>query len=432
MGPRRLPKLELAQGIPATLRTLVAIPMLLTDEAGDRRGGPQAGGPLAGQLRSRAALCPPVGLGGRRRASRCPRIRRCSRARAPRSPRSTTRHGPAAGGGDRFWVLHRRRLWNAREGVWMGWERKRGKLRELNRLLRGATDTSFLPPDPGAAPAPSGIRYVITLDADTRLPREAARRLVGTIAHPLEPARLRRRRRAGRRRARDPPAAGDAHAARDGMGHALPARLLGPARHRSLRVRGVRRVPGPLRRGDLHRQGNLRRGCVRARARRPRAGEHAALPRSLRGPLRPRRVRLGRGALRGISRPLRSGGLAPAPLGPRRLAAAALDPGAGAPRAGGRPATRDSGDRALEDDRQPAAQPRRRRRRSRPARGRVVSARRRAPGGGRSSCSASSPCRRSSPSSRASCRSGAASPSGASCAGSRRTSRSASPRRRCG
>ena len=66
------------------------------------------------------------------------------------------RHGPASGGGDRFWVLHRRRMWNASEGVWMGWERKRGKLRELNRLLRGATDTSFLPPDPGAAPAPLG------------------------------------------------------------------------------------------------------------------------------------------------------------------------------------------------------------------------------------------------------------------------------------
>ena len=66
----------------------------------------------------------------------------------------------------------------------MGWERKRGKLRELNHLLRGATDTSFLPLDGGAAP-PAGIRYVITLDADTRLPREAARQLVGTIAHPL-------------------------------------------------------------------------------------------------------------------------------------------------------------------------------------------------------------------------------------------------------
>ncbi len=93
-------------------------------------------------------------------------------------------HGSAAGGGDRFWVFHRRRLWNPSEGAWMGWERKRGKLRELNRLLRGATDTSFLPQDHGAAP-PSGVRYVVTLDADTRLPREAVRRMVGTISHPL-------------------------------------------------------------------------------------------------------------------------------------------------------------------------------------------------------------------------------------------------------
>src|SRR4030095_8634912 len=92
--------------------------------------------------------------------------------------------GSAAGGSDRFWVLHRRRLWNEREGVWMGWERKRGKLRELNKLLRGATNTSFLP-QPSGEPAPSGIRYVITLDADTRLPREAVRRMVGTISHPL-------------------------------------------------------------------------------------------------------------------------------------------------------------------------------------------------------------------------------------------------------
>ena len=99
--------------------------------------------------------------------------------------RLNERHGPAAGGGDRFWLLHRRRLWNEREQVWMGWERKRGKLRELNRLLRGATDTSFLTPETPGPQAPSGIRYVITLDADSRLPREAARRLVATMAHPL-------------------------------------------------------------------------------------------------------------------------------------------------------------------------------------------------------------------------------------------------------
>ena len=93
-------------------------------------------------------------------------------------------HGPAPAG-NRFLLLHRRRKWNAGEGKWMGWERKRGKLHELNRLLRGATDTSFIALDGGAPALPSGVRYVITLDDDTRLPRRAARRLVGKMAHPL-------------------------------------------------------------------------------------------------------------------------------------------------------------------------------------------------------------------------------------------------------
>jgi cyclic beta-1,2-glucan synthetase len=75
-------------------------------------------------------------------------------------------------------------LWNPRERVWMGWERKRGKLEELNRLLRGATDTSFTI-TAGAAEALLGIRYVITLDSDTQLPRDTARKLIGIISHPL-------------------------------------------------------------------------------------------------------------------------------------------------------------------------------------------------------------------------------------------------------
>ena len=66
----------------------------------------------------------------------------------------------------------------------MGWERKRGKLMEFNRLLRGARDTSYLTAwDAGAGCR--AIRYVITLDADTQLPHDAARRLVATLAHPL-------------------------------------------------------------------------------------------------------------------------------------------------------------------------------------------------------------------------------------------------------
>jgi cyclic beta-1,2-glucan synthetase len=95
------------------------------------------------------------------------------------------RYGPAPGGA-RFLLLHRRRIWNQGEGCWIGWERKRGKLCELNRLLRGATDTTFLAP-----PAvPANVRYVITLDADTRLPRETVGRLIGKMAHPLNQPRF--------------------------------------------------------------------------------------------------------------------------------------------------------------------------------------------------------------------------------------------------
>ncbi len=99
--------------------------------------------------------------------------------------RLNRRYGPAAGG-ERFLLLHRRRVWNKGEGRWIGWERKRGKLGELNLLLRGASDTTFLSP-----PAvPQDVRFVITLDADTRLPRETVGRLIGKMAHPLNRPRF--------------------------------------------------------------------------------------------------------------------------------------------------------------------------------------------------------------------------------------------------
>jgi cyclic beta-1,2-glucan synthetase len=95
---------------------------------------------------------------------------------------------PRADNEERFVLLHRRRLWNAGEEKWIGWERKRGKLHELNRLLRGATDTTFLPVNGKAPSMPAGIRYVVTLDADTRMPIGTVKRLVGKIAHPLNKA----------------------------------------------------------------------------------------------------------------------------------------------------------------------------------------------------------------------------------------------------
>ncbi|WP_435171592.1 GH36-type glycosyl hydrolase domain-containing protein [Falsirhodobacter sp. 1013] len=84
--------------------------------------------------------------------------------------------------GRRFFLLHRRRIHNAREGVWMGWERKRGKLVELNALLRGDPDTSFLPSGPRP---PASVRFVMTLDSDTRLLRDSVAALAGKLAHPV-------------------------------------------------------------------------------------------------------------------------------------------------------------------------------------------------------------------------------------------------------
>ena len=92
-------------------------------------------------------------------------------------------------GEQRFHLFHRRRLWNEGEKKWMGWERKRGKLEEFNRLLRGARDTSFVVRTADDALLQS-IRYVITLDSDTQLPRDVARKLVGAGIHPLNKPRI--------------------------------------------------------------------------------------------------------------------------------------------------------------------------------------------------------------------------------------------------
>ncbi len=184
--PAVLPRLELRDGVPPHLRTMVVVPMLLTDGAevneqierlevhylanpnGDLRFAI-----LTDWLDAPTESMPDDDetLGAAREG-----IARLNR-----------RHGAAPDGSERFLLFHRRRLWNERERAWMGWERKRGKLHELNRVLRGATDTSFVPTD---AVAPAGVRYVITLDADTRLPRGAVERLVGTMAHPLNRPRV--------------------------------------------------------------------------------------------------------------------------------------------------------------------------------------------------------------------------------------------------
>ena len=184
--PGVLPRLELRDGVPPHLQTMIVVPMLLTGGAEVEKqierlevhylANPD--GDLRFAVLSDWMDAPTDSMPGDDDTLGAARegIARLNR-----------RHGAAPDGGERFLLFHRRRLWNKSERAWMGWERKRGKLHELNRLLRGATDTNFLPT--GAA-APSGVRYVITLDADTRLPRGTVDRLVGTMAHPLNRPRF--------------------------------------------------------------------------------------------------------------------------------------------------------------------------------------------------------------------------------------------------
>ena len=182
--PKLLPGLELAKGIPPSLRSLVAVPVLLHDiaeleaqiERLEVHHLSSTGGALHYALLSDATDAPSEKTGQDE----------VLLATAQEAIARLNAQYPSQGG-DRFYFLHRRRLWNPGEGVWMGWERKRGKLVELNRLLRGATDTSF---DIISGPLPQDIRYVITLDADTRLLRGTVRQMIGKMAHPLNRPRF--------------------------------------------------------------------------------------------------------------------------------------------------------------------------------------------------------------------------------------------------
>jgi len=187
--PRLLPKLDLARGVPAELRTLVVVPTLLTrqddiEEQLERievHSLANPGGHLHFALLTDWADTT---------EEKKPGDDDLVAALADGIARLNSRYDNPPGGGARFLLLHRRRLWNEREGKWIGWERKRGKLHELNRLLRGATDTTFVPINGRPPTPPQGVRYVITLDADTRLPRGTASRLVGAMAHPLNRPRF--------------------------------------------------------------------------------------------------------------------------------------------------------------------------------------------------------------------------------------------------
>ncbi len=188
LGATILPGLALREGIPAHLRTLVVVPALLTtrvsiEEQIERLEIHHLASPdaeLHFALLSDWTDAPTEHTAG---------DEALLDIAAEGIGRLNRLHG-AAPAGNRFMLLHRRRVWSEGQKQWMGWERKRGKLHELNQLLRGAPDTTFVEIG-GSPPAiPPDIRYVITLDSDTRLPRDAARRLVGKMAHPLNRPRF--------------------------------------------------------------------------------------------------------------------------------------------------------------------------------------------------------------------------------------------------
>ena len=187
-GATTLPGLELKAGVPESSRTLVAVPTLLTSEADlieqverlEVHYLASAGGHLTFALLSDGIDADEEVL---------PSDTHLLAVAAEAIEGLNRRYGPGPSG-SRFVLLHRRRVFNAGEGKWMGWERKRGKLHELNRLLRGATDTTFMSFAGHKPDVPSDVRYVITLDADTRLPRDTALRLIGKMAHPLNRPRF--------------------------------------------------------------------------------------------------------------------------------------------------------------------------------------------------------------------------------------------------
>jgi cyclic beta-1,2-glucan synthetase len=179
--PRRLPRLEFAAGVPADARTMVIVPTLLSSVA------------EVSELLEHIEV---LALGNLDPHIHFAILGDFTDAAARQMPDdeailAAAQDGIGAlngrlseGRGDRFFLFHRQRHWNPRQESWMGWERKRGKIEEFNRLLRGATDTSYSV-QTGALEILPTIRYCITLDSDTRLPRDVARKLIGIIAHPL-------------------------------------------------------------------------------------------------------------------------------------------------------------------------------------------------------------------------------------------------------
>ena len=184
--PRPMMRLDFSAGIPAAHRTLVAVPAMLTSEPAVRD--------LVEQLELRYlanrddnlwfALLTDFLDADQETAADDPRLLDLARTEIQRLNQCYCADRPGV-----FYLLHRPRKWNRQQGAWMGEERKRGKLAALNRLVRTGLADAFSATI-GDLQQLRSVRYVITLDCDTQLPRDAGRELVGCAAHPLNRAEI--------------------------------------------------------------------------------------------------------------------------------------------------------------------------------------------------------------------------------------------------
>jgi cellobiose phosphorylase len=192
--PRPLPRMDFSRGLPSQSRTLVVVPTMLTGaesieslvEALEVRFLANRDDNLHFGLLTDFPDAPTETLPADEA------LLQLARNGIDRLNAKYARAADAAGNrgtGDTFFLFHRPRRWNPAERVWMGYERKRGKLSDLNAMLRGGAADAFSLVVGETAPL-SNVKYVITLDTDTQLPRDAARQFVGVMAHPLNRARF--------------------------------------------------------------------------------------------------------------------------------------------------------------------------------------------------------------------------------------------------
>ncbi len=184
--PRVLPRMDYCKGLPAAQRSIVAIPAMLSNNAEiDELVADLEVRFLANRISnlSFALLTDFRDAAGDTMPGDEGLLEHVRHAIEALNVKYSANTAPSNDEARPFFLFHRSRRWNGKDKIWMGWERKRGKLEDFNAALRGQTGRFDLIVGPIERLA--GIRYVITLDSDTQLPRDCAWQLVGTMAHPL-------------------------------------------------------------------------------------------------------------------------------------------------------------------------------------------------------------------------------------------------------